>query len=649
MISPASIKSIRVHPGLGIARVGNAEGDEEYVLAAQVPGALASSSDGAFRDASGKVRRQAVRFRVYAELHDGSVRELSLDDGVQIEWTAELANLKAGWYAFENAMDLPGGYAIAEKRRNPTVLGAQREALDIRPGPRTISGRRQQGKAYHFDSGTFHGKPVYLGELRTDDAGRLIALGGRGHSAPLVDGAKADTFANNNDWHDDVSDGPVFARVTFGNGQSLDAEPGYLVVTPPNYAPGLFGVITMEEVVRDLFVRQGQLPAEPVCAFTRDIWPIFERMTNMQWTNHGLFMLSGHGSPLDTHNPEVVARLADPGPENAGFRRKVFEMFRDPRSTAEFVPALLPLYGDYYGDYDLAPQPPSGVGLAVTPLMYQALSQWVQGEFIADWRVAPAVPDFATLSPRAQTEALDRAGLHECLGGPFHPGIELTWFMRVPSVWRSPYRLAVLPKGQAVRQDYGDELTPQVCLAPQGPLDGVGPGSLTRSLGVPWQTDEASCLSDAEYEPSTYLSFPSYWGARVPNQVLSSEAWERVNAQRTNPTQQLKHFSYREDWLRDLKGGYFTRINLMVENWWALGILQARDATPEALALGLPARSWIESGRPASVTGSNSKLDLLAAIEALDAEQQLLGGVAQEVEPPKDHVPPRRRLRRDEI
>ncbi len=85
MISPASIKSIRVHPGLGVARVGNADGDEEYVLAAQVPGALASSADGQFRDARGQVRRQAVRFRLYAELHDGTVQELSLDDGVQIE------------------------------------------------------------------------------------------------------------------------------------------------------------------------------------------------------------------------------------------------------------------------------------------------------------------------------------------------------------------------------------------------------------------------------------------------------------------------------------------------------------------------------------------------------------------------------------
>ena len=643
MISPALIKAVRVHPGIGIARVGNAEGDEEYVLAAEVPGAAATTPDGAFRDASGHLRRQAVRFRIYAELHDGSVQELTLDDGLTIDWTVEVANLKAGWYAFENAMDLPAPYAKKAGRRNASVTGEQRKALDIRPGARTISGREQQGEAFRFDTGEFYCKPVYLGELRTDALGRLIALGGRGHSAPLKVGTKPVTFANNDDWHDDISDGPVYARLTFANGETLDAEPGFLVVTPPNYAPGLFGVVTMDDVVRDLFVRKGELPTEPVCSFTRDIWPIFERMTNMQWTNHGLFMLSGHGSPLDTKSEEVLARLADPSLGNAEFRRKVFELFRAPEATGDFTPALLPLYGDYYGDYDEA----AGAGLSVTPLMYEALSNWAQGEFIADWKGEPALPCFSTMTPRKQTEALDRAGLHECLGGPFHPGIELTWFMRVPSVWRSPYRLAVLPQGQAVRQDYGDELTPEACLATAGPLDGVGPGSLTRALGVPWQTDEASCLSDGEYEPSTYLSFPSYWGARVPNRVLSSEAWQRVGSGLSRAEQQLKHFSYREDWLRDLQGSYLVRIGLMVERWWELGVLVSQDASAEAQALGLPSRAWVETGRPESVTGSNTKVALIAAIEALGHPQPFLAQAT--AEQAKVHVPPRRRLRRDEI
>ena len=63
-----------------------------------------------------------------------------------------------------------------------------------------------------FYTGSFLGATVYLGELRTDDAGRLVVLGGRGHSfAPLGD--PLTTFANNYGWCDDTSDGPVRATI----------------------------------------------------------------------------------------------------------------------------------------------------------------------------------------------------------------------------------------------------------------------------------------------------------------------------------------------------------------------------------------------------------------------------------------------------
>lgn len=641
MIKPELIKTVRVHPGLGIARVGNAPDPDAYFFASEIPGMTPDPTDGSFRDDKGRLRRQAVRFRLYAELVDGTVRELTLDDGVQIEWTVELANLKAGWYQFQNAMDLGAPHALCAQRRN--LHAAEREELDIRPGPRTISGRETQGDDYRFDTGTFYDQEVYLGEVRTDDRGRLIALGGYGHSAPRDPGTKPTTFANNDDWHDDVSDGPVYARLTFADGQSVDAEPGFVVVTPPNFAPGLFGVVTMADVVQDLYVRSGLLACETHCSFTRDIWPVFSRMTDLQWTNQGIYMLSGHGSPLDATSEDVLAKLTDNSAENEPFRRRVLQLFRSPQnSTESYKPALPPLYGDFYGEFDAL----SAAGLAVTQLMYDALVKWADGDFVSDWQGPPALPVFATLPAREQTEALDRAGLHECLGGPFHPGIELTWFMRVPSVWKSPYRLAVLPQGQAVRQDYGDELTPQACLAKDGPLDGVGPGSLTRALGVPWQTDEASCLSDGDYNPSAYLSFPSYWGARVPNSVLSTEAWERVGASQSNNAQRFKNFSYREDWLRDLKGSYLVKIGLMVEKWWELGVLIRSDASAEALAIGLPAHAWIETGRPYS-RAVDPKVKLLAQVEALDHPQSLQ--IAALAEQPPVYTPPRRRLRRDEI
>jgi hypothetical protein len=64
-------------------------------------------------------------------------------------------------------------------------------------------------------------------------------------------------------WDDDLCDGPVRARVTFGEHVLIDAEPGYVTATPPNYAPGLFGVVTMDDVVREVFYDQGWLEQTP--------------------------------------------------------------------------------------------------------------------------------------------------------------------------------------------------------------------------------------------------------------------------------------------------------------------------------------------------------------------------------------------------
>ncbi|GAA2146352.1 hypothetical protein GCM10009760_36070 [Kitasatospora kazusensis] len=67
------------------------------------------------------------------------------------------------------------------------------------------------------------GKEVYLGELRTDEEGRLLVLGGFGASASY-DGQPVITFANNEGWHDDTGDGPVTATVSVG-GRELPVDP----------------------------------------------------------------------------------------------------------------------------------------------------------------------------------------------------------------------------------------------------------------------------------------------------------------------------------------------------------------------------------------------------------------------------------------
>jgi hypothetical protein len=640
MLDPAAIARIAVYPPIGIARLGNAAGDDAYFFATEVVGGTPEPAGG-FR-VEGRIKRQAVRFRLYATMTDGAVREVVAADVTTIEWRVHVANLKAGWYNFTQAMDLPDGLSKPATRRN--ALERRRDQLDITPSPIAIAGRNVAAPSYRFRDGQFYARTVELGEVRTDGEGRLIFLGGTGMSAPFRPGMRPLTFANNDFWHDDVSDGPVRASVTIG-ATRIEAEPGYVVVAPPNFAPGLFGVVTMDDTVRETFYEAGDLPRPATTNFTRDLWPIFDRLTGMGWVNHGLFVTHGHASPLDARDPAVIDRLRDPRPESRAFRRRVLALFRDPAAGGEVDWVKVPLvYGDAFGEEDRHPR----ALLSASPTMHAHLRRWADGQFVDDWRGIPVPPRFEDLNPTDQTAHLDRVALYECLGGPFHPGIELTWIMRRRSLWAAPYRLKLLPEGESVRQDYGAELTPATCLS-GGPLQAAGPGALTRWMGVPWQTDEASCNSSADYAPSTYLSMPSFWGARVPDQVLSSNAWMRVQDARARERQRLKHFFHREDWLRDVRAtDYYGRIQNMVTMWWQLGLVLPQVAPQETIEQGFPSVVHVETGRDADSAGTDDKVQLVTLVEQLNTDEPEPAAEAGAA-PARPHVPPRRTFRQGEI
>ena len=200
----------------------------------------------------------------------------------------------------------------------------------IDPGPRSITGRSTQGATYRFDSGKFMGTKVPLGELRTDDQGRLVVLGGFGTSASYLK-KPATTFANNDGWHDDTSDGSVRATVTIG-GKKLEAEPAAVAVTPPNFGPGLYGVVTMYDVVYDLFCRDPKFALDPPTrpSFWRHIYPMLSRLVDTGWVNSGVDVLFGPGSPSHLTTPELLAQLADPAPAFQALRTSYAELV--PRS-----------------------------------------------------------------------------------------------------------------------------------------------------------------------------------------------------------------------------------------------------------------------------------------------------------------------------
>jgi len=163
-------------------------------------------------------------------------------------------------------------------------------------------------------------------------------------------------------------------------------------------------------------------------------------------------------------------------------------------------------------------------------------------------------------------------------------------------MWEEPYRLKVVKEGEEIQLDFGDVLTYEIATASDGPCSINGPGSLTRWMGVPWQTDEASCLSG--YTVSTYLPLPSFWAARVPNQVLSEDGYLRMQAGNVNTAQRLKHLDYRQDWLRDIEADHLKRLENMVEEWNHLGIITKQEKPISNNSDGyLPEVSWVEMGR----------------------------------------------------
>lgn len=573
------IDHLEIYPPIGIARIGNSK---QYFLASDLPG-QAPSPKGGFKDKEGKIKKQAALFRIYAFDKKGNViREITENDA-DIEWRVHVANIKSAWYEFNNALDLDG-YAIPSEYRNKDV--DDRSQLVINPGSRTIAGRNQKGKSkYRFDTGTFFQHNVPLGEIQTDKDGRLIFIGGDGTSVSK-DNLPPTTFANNEGWHDDTSDGTVRATVQI-NGKKIEAKPAMVAVTPPNFAPGIFGVITMYDVVLDLFINEFSYPDPTVkkgINFWEHIYPVFQRMTDTQWVNHGFFMLFGQNSPADFSQNEFLDVLSDNSSKAKKERMRVFNWFRDPtvkRPTPNKVP---PFYGDGFGEYTHIALD----DLPLTPTLYKWLKKWAEGDFYA--KKTKKETSFQKLSLKEQIKALNRAPLEECLGGPFHPGIELTWPMRVKRMWEKPFRLNTLHENELPNLNYGSLLSPAIALGKNGPLAASGPGSLTRWLGVPWQTDEASCLSG--YDTTTYLSLPSFWAARVPNQVLSKDSYERLKLTDLPIGQRLKHFDYRQDWLRELGTQYLSKINKMVSQWHDLGVITENEAVTDTELL--PKKIWSE-------------------------------------------------------
>jgi hypothetical protein len=293
----------RIHPAIGIARLGNSP-DEFYIspekpaalpIACDAQGNARLSPDGkseqtvtAFKDEEGRIKRQAARFQIYVYDDDHPEgRPLKLGEPiagggnqgtlVDIEWRVWLANKKASWYEFKQ-LEGEHGYDKDHPIRNARITGKHaRRRLIIDPGPRTVSRKGTRTASFDRDGTDLYAttfppklKPHSidtLGELKTDDNGRLLVLGGHGNAGSWEYGKfgqpRIDHYANNDTWFDDTSDGPVMARLVMqspeaeGRLRYIDVEyPAWVIAGYPSYVPEILDMVTMEEVLEDLNIRE---------------------------------------------------------------------------------------------------------------------------------------------------------------------------------------------------------------------------------------------------------------------------------------------------------------------------------------------------------------------------------------------------------
>lgn len=570
-----------IYPAIGIARVGNSE--EEYYIGPEVT-APQYHPASYYKDATGAFKRQAARFRIYGLNAAGiPVKELTLDDA-EIVWHVEIANKKSAWYEFETAMDIP--QAVPVKRRNANIT--DRDSLKITPSPKSISGPGVCGGDFAFDDGTFMDNNVYLGELRTDPQGRLLFLGGFGISDSPWPNNPPTTFANNDGWHDDVSDGPVDASVIY-DGDELQVEGAWIVTAPPNYAPDLVGIQTMYDVIFNtldapstgsagLYAKRKVTPS-----FQHDILPILQQFSQMQWVNKGFYNSFGFKQNYDFYDESLLYKLstittAPNGTVDDEFqeaRRIIFHYFRNPDGKS-VDPRLWPWY---YGD-DVGGTSHNAY-FSLTGTLYYYFEQWMKGNFTQDYDPNYQEPTELDQiqSPLAQTEMLTKSALHFCLGGPFHPGCEITWPMRMAGMYTAPFRIrrrsANNPEPPYDDKDhlYLDPAPFQAGASSVTPIDENwnAPGDLTRWMAVPWQTDTSSCRSgySSDYDP--YI--PTFWPATVPNNVLSEKDYQIVMNESLPRGERLRAFNRRVTWFRTLGKFYLDQIDNMTKIYGDLGVI----------------------------------------------------------------------------
>lgn len=528
-------KIYRIHPSIGVARLGTSS---EFFPGPTTPGIPAGPAPGgSFRDASGNLKCQAAGYWVFEyDTAQPNAEPVVVTAGTgrpitRIEWTVHPANKKALWFKFDGltgSKDITNppnyGYTAGSLRNTtPVAASARRAKLVIDPGPRSLGAPG----VITFDKGTAGGYPeawpdpvshaggtasfTSLGRFQVNPDFSMTYVPAPGLSGS-TDGSGISDFANNANWFDNTADGPVRATLVMDDGTRVEADPAWLLIAPPDFAPWVTNIVTLYDVMFDINVRFFKMrpdiyngpPPAALDEFTSaappfnsqykpsykdEIYPILSRVGDYRWVHR-------EGSTRHLWDFDALSQQPFAG---AGLTpTDIFTRVRKPENWNASDSSEMPVL---WGDLD------NPTWLTLTPTMYHNLRQWVAGKFDrTGWTFPVPTPVPGPLN----ASDLDRASLEACAGGGFYPGIELGWIARERKVFAAPFRFRHPTPG-------GDPLGLDPATA--DPL-ALYPGDATKRMAVPWQADFIKCNT-------------RWWPAQRPDEVvvdaatLAREPWAK--------------------------------------------------------------------------------------------------------------------------
>lgn len=523
----ATIIEYRVHPAVGIARMGDSKttyfltdekpwtpiAPEQKIIPSQPnanPTPDRRKPGDEIRDKDKKLCKQGARFRVYGyQIEEKTVGGKKTRRLLQtwectsathkLDWSVQVANLKASTHPTDyhdpsnklaNAPDaIPLSSANGAHRNLHVFVGQQLGPLALR-NPR-----------------------LNLGSCFLDADGRLTVLGSDGKIQRFID-TKVPNVPRSlfwSGWEDDAADGPVkvIVEAKANNGKPDKGKPateaigGWVVISMPDYGADAQAPVDLYSLAVNhaLSRTKGPKPVGDRPPNPNALQTYYQQIRPLQFSQYGVpYTITKYDrtAAAPARKPKHTSK-----PLNIPYAKsdQTFKIYLRPaRKTRGHIPENVwtgtaptapPYPYQYIGVSRPPPAPPArpaGLTVASMPdLQFVAITE-EQELAVQKWAAGtlPKGSDTAETSNKSNYAPyqLDRAHMESMSGGSFFPGIEVGRGAHYANVW--------LGRIGCDDNHYDARVTKEVDHA--GTVIGdAKPGYLTRDLACPWHADFYAC------------------------------------------------------------------------------------------------------------------------------------------------------------